>query len=59
MTGKKNNSDVIIIGAGASGLMCALEASKRGRSIMVINYTGSSSKKILVFGKSAGIIFHR
>ena len=28
--------DVIVIGAGAAGLMCAIEAGKRGRSVLVL-----------------------
>ncbi|MEX1274609.1 MAG: FAD-dependent oxidoreductase, partial [Bacteroidota bacterium] len=30
------NYDVIIIGAGAAGLMCAIEAGKRGRSVLLL-----------------------
>ena len=32
--------DVVIIGAGASGLLCAMEASKRGRSVIVLEHSG-------------------
>lgn len=42
--------DVIIIGAGASGLMCAIEAGKRGRSVMVMDHAEKAGKKILVSG---------
>lgn len=42
--------DVIIIGAGASGLMCAIEAGKRGRSVIVLEHTGSIGSKIRVSG---------
>ena len=37
--------DVIIIGAGASGLMCAIEAGKRGRSVLVIDHANKPGKK--------------
>lgn len=43
-------TDVIIIGAGASGLMCAIEAGKRGRSVLVIDHANKAGKKILMSG---------
>lgn len=42
--------DVIIIGAGASGLMCAIEAGKRGRSVLVLDHSEKIGKKIRVSG---------
>ena len=42
--------DVIIIGAGASGLMCAIEAGGRGRSVLVIDHTERIGKKVLISG---------
>ena len=42
--------DVIIIGAGASGLMCAIEAGGRGRSVLVIDHSERIGKKVLVSG---------
>jgi predicted Rossmann fold flavoprotein len=42
--------DVIIIGAGASGLMCAIEAGKRGRKVLVIDHADNPGKKILMSG---------
>ncbi|MFZ9035904.1 MAG: NAD(P)/FAD-dependent oxidoreductase [Francisellaceae bacterium] len=42
--------DVIIIGAGASGLMCAIEAAKRGRRVCVIDHANKAGKKILMSG---------
>lgn len=42
--------DVIIIGAGASGLMCAIEAGKRGRSVMVIDHADKPGKKLRISG---------
>jgi predicted Rossmann fold flavoprotein len=43
-------SEVIIIGAGASGLMCAIEAGKRGRRVIVLERANSPGKKILISG---------
>jgi predicted Rossmann fold flavoprotein len=42
--------DVIIIGAGAAGLMCAIEAGKRGRSVLVLERNESVGKKIRISG---------
>lgn len=42
--------DVAIIGAGASGLMCAIEAAKRGRKVMVLDHANRPGKKILMSG---------
>jgi len=42
--------DVIIIGAGAAGLMCAIEAGKRGRHVLVLEKTNKAGKKILISG---------
>jgi hypothetical protein len=44
------NYDVIIIGAGAAGLMCAIEAGKRGRRTLVIEHAEKIGKKILISG---------
>ncbi|MBT6563069.1 MAG: aminoacetone oxidase family FAD-binding enzyme, partial [Candidatus Scalindua sp.] len=44
------NYDVVIIGAGASGLMCALTAGQRGRSILILDHTDRVGNKILVSG---------
>lgn len=42
--------DVIIIGAGAAGLMCAIEAGKRGRSVCVLEHNDAVGKKIRISG---------
>ncbi len=42
--------DVIIIGAGASGLMCAIEAGKRKRKVAVLDHQTGIGKKILISG---------
>ncbi len=44
------NPDVIIIGAGAAGLMCAIEAGMRGRRVLVIDHANKVGKKILMSG---------
>lgn len=43
-------SDVVIIGAGAAGLMCAIEAGKRGRRVMALEKSDRPGKKILISG---------
>ncbi|MDO9049441.1 MAG: NAD(P)/FAD-dependent oxidoreductase [Methylobacter sp.] len=45
-----SETDVIIIGAGASGLMCAIEAGKRGRKVLVLDHANKAGKKILMSG---------
>jgi predicted Rossmann fold flavoprotein len=42
--------DVLILGGGAAGLMCAIEASKRGRKVAVLERNGRAGKKILISG---------
>jgi len=42
--------DVIILGAGATGLMCAIEAGKRGRRVAVLERAERIGKKILISG---------
>lgn len=42
--------DVIIIGAGAAGLMCAAEALKRNRSVLILEKSNKPGKKILISG---------
>jgi predicted Rossmann fold flavoprotein len=42
--------DVIILGAGAAGLMCASEAGQRGRRVLVIEHAEKPGKKILISG---------
>ncbi len=42
--------DAIIIGGGASGLMCALTAGQRGRSVLVLEASNKIGKKILISG---------
>jgi predicted Rossmann fold flavoprotein len=42
--------DAIVIGAGAAGLMCAIEVGKRGRRVAVIEHAEKIGKKILISG---------
>jgi|SRR5580704_1600302 predicted Rossmann fold flavoprotein len=42
--------DAIILGAGAAGLMCAIEAGKRGRRVVVLERADRVGKKILISG---------
>lgn len=43
-------TDVIIIGAGAAGLMCAIAAGKRGRKVLILDHANKVGKKILMSG---------
>ena len=47
---QRSGYDVIVIGAGAAGLMCAIEAGKRGRSVLVVESNDAPGKKILISG---------
>src|SRR5439155_4656340 len=42
--------DAIILGAGAAGLLCAIEAGKRGRRVVVLERADRVGKKILISG---------
>jgi predicted flavoprotein YhiN len=44
------HSQVLILGAGAAGLMCAIEAGKRGRSVTVLERSPRAGQKILISG---------
>ena len=50
MTGAAEAFDVIVIGAGAAGLMCALTAGQRGRRVVVLEHTDKVGAKILISG---------
>lgn len=45
--------DVVIIGAGAAGLSCAVECGKRGRSVVLLEHTGTIGNKIRISGGGA------
>lgn len=42
--------DVVIIGAGASGLMCAMTTGRRGKNVLVLDHANKAGKKILMSG---------
>ena len=44
------HTDVLIIGAGAAGLMCAAAAAARGRKVVVVDHANKVGKKILMSG---------
>lgn len=44
------NADVLVIGGGAAGLMCAVTAAERGRSVIVLEGSNRIGKKILMSG---------
>ncbi len=46
----KKSWDVIIIGAGAAGMFCAIQAGKRGRSTLVLECAAAGGKKIAISG---------
>jgi predicted Rossmann fold flavoprotein len=46
----ENRYDAIVIGAGASGLMCASKAGQRGRRVLVLDASNKVGKKILMSG---------
>ena len=43
-------TDVIILGAGAAGMMCAIEAGKRGRRVIVLDHARAPGEKIRISG---------
>ena len=44
------NFDVLVIGAGAAGMMCAIEAGKRGRSVLIVDHAKAPGEKIRISG---------
>ena len=50
MLSNEQNFDVLILGAGAAGLMCAIEAGKRGRRVLLLEHADRVGKKILISG---------
>ncbi len=48
MKTKNTSFDVIVIGAGAAGLMCAIEAGQRGKRVLVLEGSNKAGKKILM-----------
>ena len=44
------DADVIVLGGGAAGLQCAIEAGRRGRSVLVLEKAGAPGEKIRISG---------
>ncbi len=42
--------DVVVIGAGAAGMMCAIQAGKRGRRVLVVDHAKVAGEKIRISG---------
>jgi predicted Rossmann fold flavoprotein len=42
--------DVVVIGAGAAGMMCAAEAGKRGRNVRLLDHGKQAGRKIIISG---------
>ncbi|API53230.1 hypothetical protein BMW22_17855 [Rhizobium leguminosarum] len=49
-TGLQRKSDVIVIGAGAAGMMAAIRAGKRGRSVVILDHARAPGEKIRISG---------
>ncbi len=47
---KSETWDVLIVGAGAAGMMCAIEAGKRGRRVLVVDHAAAPGEKIRISG---------
>lgn len=47
---KSSDIDVLIVGAGAAGMMCAIEAGKRGRRVRVVDHARAPGEKIRISG---------
>jgi predicted Rossmann fold flavoprotein len=46
----ESRTDVLIIGAGAAGMMCALTAAHRGRSVLLLDHSTKLAEKIRISG---------
>ena len=42
--------DVVVIGAGGAGMMCAAEAGRRGRSVLIVDHAAKPGEKIRISG---------
>ena len=42
--------DVVVLGAGAAGMMAAIEAGKRGRTVLVVDHAKGPGEKIRISG---------
>src|SRR5438309_7911802 len=50
MTAMPRQFDVIVLGAGAAGLMCAAIAGQRGRRVALLEHNAQPGRKILISG---------
>jgi len=50
MADQTTTCDALVIGAGAAGLMCAIEAGRRGRRAIVIDHADKPAEKIRISG---------
>jgi predicted Rossmann fold flavoprotein len=50
MTSAPRQFDVVVLGAGAAGLMCAAVAGQRGRRVALLEHNGQPGRKILISG---------
>lgn len=50
------STDVLIVGAGAAGLMCAMTAAGRGRRVRVLDHANKAGKKILMSGDRKSVV---
>ncbi|MBT5442965.1 MAG: FAD-dependent oxidoreductase, partial [Gammaproteobacteria bacterium] len=50
MLTESNHYDVIVLGAGAAGFLCAMTAAERGRSVLLLEKSNKVGKKILMSG---------
>jgi len=50
MQNKIQKFDAVIIGAGAAGMMCAIQAAQRGKSVLIIEHTKKVGEKIRISG---------
>lgn len=49
-SGEIMKKDVVVVGAGAAGLMCALNSAQRKRSVLVLEHTGKIANKVRISG---------
>ncbi len=50
MSPRPKTFDVVIVGAGAAGMMCAIEAGRRGRRVLVVDHARAPGEKIRISG---------
>ena len=54
--GQLEQFDVIVLGAGAAGMMCAMTAGARGRRVLLLDHSDEVGKKILISGAGTVIL---